>query len=167
MTKFEEVLHQYEPMISATLRKLHIYRDHEQFRQAARVSLWQAWQRYDAEKGHFAPFAARSIRGAMLDVLKRENHFGERMIQTEDDLLTGYIERKSLGAISNDWSESISYAIETLSQNEKNLIHWIYVEGLTQLECAEKANLSKSGIKKRRERLLVKLKEQLLKDDIR
>jgi len=42
MMSFEDVLNQYEPMISASIRKLNIYRDHEQFRQAGRIALWQA-----------------------------------------------------------------------------------------------------------------------------
>ncbi|MBO0602533.1 hypothetical protein I2483_12775 [Sporosarcina sp. E16_3] len=71
MMNFEDVLEQYEPMISASIRKLNIYRDHENFRQAARVALWQAWNRFDDAKGNFTPFAYRSIRGAMLDELKK------------------------------------------------------------------------------------------------
>ena len=54
LEKFEDVLTQYEPMISATLRRLNIYRDHESFRQTGRVALWQAWTRYEEGKGHFA-----------------------------------------------------------------------------------------------------------------
>jgi DNA-directed RNA polymerase specialized sigma subunit len=73
VNNFEEVLNQYEPMISASIRTLNIYRDQESFRQTGRAALWQAWTRFDIEKGNFTPFAYRSIRGAMLDKLKREN----------------------------------------------------------------------------------------------
>ena len=57
MMNFEDVLEQYEPMISASIRKLNIYRDHESFRQAGRIALWQAWNRFDEAKGNFTPFA--------------------------------------------------------------------------------------------------------------
>ena len=87
---FEEVLIQYEPMISAALRQLNVYRHHDQFRQAGRVALWQAWTRYDEEKGHFAPYASRSIRGALLDLIKSESRFEENVMQTEDDLLVRF-----------------------------------------------------------------------------
>ena len=87
MEKFEDVLTQYEPMISAAMRKLNIYRDHESFRQAGRVALWQAWTRYEEGKGHFAPFAYVSIRGAMLDLLKKEVRFEENVMQTEEEVL--------------------------------------------------------------------------------
>ena len=86
MTNFEDVLAQYEPMISATLRKLNIHRDHDSFRQAGRVALWQAWARFDEAKGNFTPFAYRSIRGAMLDELKKENRFEENIAQVDVDI---------------------------------------------------------------------------------
>lgn len=149
-------------MISATLRKLNIYREHEQFRQAARVALWQAWQRYDEKKGHFAPFASRSIRGAMLDLLKQENRFEEYIIQTEDELLNEYVETEVEHTLFDEWSEKTFHVLEQLTEKEKQLIHWIFVEGFTQKECAEKAEISTAGIKKRRERLLIKLKKQLM-----
>ncbi len=162
MTKFEQVLEQYEPMISATLRKLNIYRDHEQFRQASRVALWQAWERYDAEKGHFAPFAARSIRGAMLDLMRRENKFQDYIVQTEDQLLVDYLESEYEMMTSAEWSDELVCELEQLSKTEKQLIQWLFVEGFTQKECAEKAKISIAGIKKRRERLLAKLKNKIL-----
>lgn len=157
MIEFEQVLAQYEPMISSTLRKLNIYRDHEHFRQAGRVALWQAWERYEEGRGHFAPYAARSIRGAMLDVMKKENRFEEHVIQTEDDVLASFIERERDVVKATEWSNEIATALEQLTVNEKQLIQWLFIEGLPQKECAEKANISVAGIKKRRERLLGKL----------
>lgn len=156
MTNFDDVLIQYEPMISATLRKLNIYRDHETFRQAGRIALWQAWTRYEKGKGHFAPFAARSIRGAMLDELKRENRFSEHHMQTEDDLLSTL--REIEHPIAEVWSDRIEKGFEQLTAAERMLVQWLFVEGLTQVECAEKAGISVSGVKKRRERMIVKLR---------
>ncbi len=162
LTEFENVLVQYEPMISATIRKLNIYRNYEQFRQAGRVALWQAWTRYEEGRGHFAPYAARSIRGAMLDLLKNENQFETHVVQTEDDILATFIEEESEPAFYNTWSDPLIDAVEKLSDGEKELIQWIFVDGLTQAECAKNAEISVAGIKKRRARLLMKLKKMLL-----
>lgn len=159
MENFEEILTQYEPMISATLRKLHIYRDHENFRQAGRVALWQAWTRYDNTKGHFAPFASRSIRGAMLDLLRAESRVDEHVVQMEDDILevlNDVIKRED-----ELWSDHVAEAFHVLNADERSFIHWYFVEGLSQTECAKRAGISVAGIKKRRERLLVKLRDVL------
>ena len=159
LTTFNEVLTQYEPMISASLRKLNIYRDHESFKQAGRIALWQAWTRFDEEKGAFTPFAYRSIRGAMLDEMKKENRFEENVSQAEDDFLEALSQIEN--PISEAWSDELDRAFEILTMEERQLIQWLFVERRTQVECAEKAGISKAGIKKRRERILKKLKESL------
>ena len=161
LKKFEDVLTQYEPMITASMRNLNIYRDHVHFRQIGRIGLWQAWTRYDEDRGHFAPYASQSIRGAMLDELKKETRFTERVTQTEDILLEGLLEQEE--QILHEWSDRLTLAFEQLTKNERQLIQWFFIEGLTQAECAEKAKISVAGIKKRRERMLVKLRKQLVR----
>ncbi|MEK5039866.1 sigma-70 family RNA polymerase sigma factor [Sporosarcina sp. FSL K6-3457] len=157
---FEDTLKQYEPMISASIRKLNIYRDHESFRQAGRVALWQAWSRFDETKGNFTPFAYRSIRGAMLDELKREGRFEEHVTQTEDDLL---IVICGASTLAHEWSDNLSDALVTLSSTEQQLVQWLFLERWTLGECAERSGITVAGIKKRRQRMLVKLKEILTK----
>ncbi|WP_412177850.1 sigma factor [Sporosarcina sp. YIM B06819] len=44
-----------------------VHRRYLKLRQTGRVALWQAWTRFDTEKGNFTPFAYRSIRVAVLD----------------------------------------------------------------------------------------------------
>ncbi|QUW21295.1 sigma-70 family RNA polymerase sigma factor [Sporosarcina sp. Marseille-Q4063] len=156
LENFEEVLTQYEPMISAALRQLNIYRDHDSFRQAGRVALWQAWTRYEEGRGHFAPFASISIRGAMLDIIKREVRFEENVMQTEEKYLNDVESPATI-----QWSDRLSQAFKILNDAEREFIHWYFVEGLSQAECAEKAGVSVAGIKKRRHRMFVKLKGAL------
>jgi len=149
------VLLQYEPMISHSLKKLNIYRDHEQYRQAGRVALWQAWTRFDNEKGDFTPFAYRSIRGAMLDELKRESRFEENVMPTEDDVLVYVIG----GVGGDDGFDRLHDAIERLNPSDKAFIQWIFVEGCSLAECADRFGISVAGVKKRRQRMLQKLRE--------
>ncbi|WP_235588607.1 sigma-70 family RNA polymerase sigma factor [Sporosarcina koreensis] len=151
---FEDVLAQYEPMISANIRQLNIYREHEQYRQAGRVALWLAWTRFDDEKGDFTPFAYRSIRGAMLDELKRESRFEENVMPTTDDVLVYFIG----GAAGDDGFECLHDAIEQLDSSEKVFIQWVYLEGCSMAECAERFGISVAGVKKRRERMMKKLR---------
>jgi RNA polymerase sigma factor (sigma-70 family) len=160
MTNFEDVLQQYEPMISASIRRLHIYRDHDSFIQAGRVALWQAWNRFDATKGNFTAFAYRSIRGAMLDELKRENKFEEHVMQMEDESLGNLIEAKS----NDGASYRLAEVLDTLSPAEQELVHWLFIDGFTLTECAERIGITVAGIKKRRQRILIKLRSAFVKD---
>lgn len=151
MKDFEEVAAQYAPMISAMIRKLHIYRDYDTYRQIGNIALWQAWRRFEDEKGNFTPFAYRSIRGAMLDELKRETRKNDQATHMSN------VKMESGEAISEglpDWLD-----VSMLNDHEKWLLEALYVNGrrLTDLAVSEKISLA--GMKKRRERLLKKLRE--------
>ena len=146
-------------MISASIRKLNIYQDHESFRQAGRVALWQAWLRFDDDKGNFTPFASRSIWGAMLDQLKIESRFNEMVMQIEDELLEFVCVED--GPNDCGWTEYLADALDTLSTPERELVQWLFVEGWTLADCAAKIGISVAGVKKRRERMLVKLRGAL------
>lgn len=158
MTNFEDILQQYEPMISASIRKLNIYRDHDSFIQAGRIALWQAWNRFDAAKGNFTAFAYRSIRGAMLDEMKKENKFEEHVMRMEDKSLGNLIESKSNDRTLNGLAE----VMETLSSAEQELVQWLFIDGFTLSECAERVGITVAGIKKRRQRILEKLRSNVL-----
>ncbi|MCM3636584.1 sigma-70 family RNA polymerase sigma factor [Sporosarcina luteola] len=156
MQEFEDVLAQYEPMISHSIRKLNIYRDHEQYRQVGRIALWQAWKRFDTEKGDFTPFAYRSIRGAMLDELKREARYEERFLPAVNEVIIDH-----LGAEVEEAYHLLHDAIGQLDPREKAFIQWSFVEQYSLAECAELAGISVAGVKKRRERMMRKLKKMM------
>ncbi|WP_298827091.1 sigma-70 family RNA polymerase sigma factor [uncultured Planococcus sp.] len=152
MKDFEEVAVKYAPMISAVIRKLHIYRDYETFRQIGTIALWQAWERFEDEKGNFTPFAYRSIKGAMLDELKRETKRNDQLPP------------KGAGAQEEDREEMVDglpdwLDVGKLNGQEKRLLEALYVKGCSLPELSIAENISLAGMKKRRERLLKKLKD--------
>ncbi|ANU27658.1 sigma-70 family RNA polymerase sigma factor [Planococcus versutus] len=151
MKNFEDVAIQYAPMISALIRKLHIYRDFDAFRQTGNIALWQAWQRFEDEKGNFTPFAYQSIRGAMLDELKRETKRNEQLIPKEYDVQEKFAEE--LNDSLPEWLHMCRLTVQ-----EKQLLEALYVQGCTLTELAKHENISLAGMKKRRERLLKKLR---------
>lgn len=156
MKDFETILEQYEPMISALIRKLHVYRDYESFRQVGKIALWQAWERFDETKGNFTPFAYRSMQGAMLDELKRESRLTERMILTEDH----QFERLEQQSVSADempvWLEDVP-----LSKQERLLLDELFRNGTSVMELSRVHGITLAGMKKRRERVLKKLKDYI------
>ncbi|MER2090980.1 MAG: sigma-70 family RNA polymerase sigma factor [Sporosarcina sp.] len=160
MLNFDDILKQYEPMISAFIRKLNIHRNHDSFRQAGRVALWQAWNRFDVTKGNFTPFAYRSIRGSMLDELKRESQFEENVILIGDKSLEYIIEPEF--AIHYGLPNRVVEALDNLSPAEQELVRWLIIEGFTLQECARRVGISVAGIKKRRQRILGKLRSELV-----
>lgn len=158
LTDFEEVLEQFDPMISACIRKLNIYKNHEIYRQAGRIALWKAWVKFDEGKGNFAPYAYRSIYGGMLDELKKEKRQEEYTDPVEDEKLAVMLEKSIVLSIV---SEDLERAIESLQAQERELLLWIFVEGISLQQAATRVGITIPGIKKRRERILVKLRERI------
>jgi len=160
LTDFEDILEQFEPMISACIRKLSLYKNHEIYRQAGRIALWKAWVKFDENKGDFAPYAYRSIYGGMLDELKKEKRQEEQADLVEDEKLAVLLEKSLVLSIV---SEELETAIESLQAHERELLMWIFVEGISLQQAATRVGITIPGIKKRRERVLGKLREQIVK----
>lgn len=49
---------------------------------------------------------------------------------------------------SVEWTEKVAATLEQLSESEKQLIQWIFVDGLTQKECAEKLEFPKLALRR-------------------
>ncbi|MER2008227.1 MAG: sigma-70 family RNA polymerase sigma factor [Psychrobacillus sp.] len=155
LERFEDILFAYKPMISACIRKLNIYKNYDTFRQAGYIALWKAWLKYDATKGDFAPFAYRTIYGALLDELKKEHLNEERFQVIEEEQLSNLLENDKLPTIEHD---QLSNAIRQLSVDEKELLRWLFVEEISLKQAATMYGITVSGIKKRRERLICKMR---------
>ncbi|MFC6037886.1 sigma-70 family RNA polymerase sigma factor [Paenisporosarcina macmurdoensis] len=154
METFEDVLDKFEPMIHACMRKLHIYKNYDSFKQAGRIALWKAWQRYDSSKGNFAPFAYRSIYGSLLDELKK-TVIEKNIILADDELLEIILHRSVETSLD---SERLIKALSQLNLAEQQLIHLLFVERFSLDKVALHFGITKAGVKKKRERTLQKLK---------
>jgi len=51
--------------------------------------------------------------------------------------------------------------MDRLTPTERRLVQRLFIEGLTLSECAEQYGITVAGVKKRRERMLVKLRNEL------
>ncbi len=153
MDDFDKVEAQYAPMISALIRKMHIYRDHELYRQVGKVALWQAWLRFDGDKGDFTPFAFRTVHGALLDELSREGRYAKLFKLSDggdfDELETPIYDDKL-----PEWVQEIP-----LKEKEWKLLKELFVEDKAIRQLAELYGISVAGMKKKRARLLEKIKE--------
>lgn len=155
MEHFEDVLDAYKPMISACIRKLNIYKNYDTFKQAGFIALWKAWLKYDATKGDFAPFAYRTVYGAILDELKKEHLNEERFQVIEEEQMSNLLEHDKLPIVEN---EQLSNTLKQLSDDERELLCSLFIEEISLKQAATRYGITVSGIKKRRERLLCKMR---------
>lgn len=160
--KFEEMLEQLEPMISAHIRKLHIYKNHEHFRQVARMAIWQAWQKYDSTRGDFQPYASQTIRGALLDELQRTKRYEERYVPMESESLK---ELRDQGLVKMEGS--ILEILQAYTTNlEFDLLRYYYYGGYTHEEIAKVFKITTAALQKSKSRLLARLRTELKREDL-
>lgn len=77
-TKYEELVAQFEPMIFHLIKKLAIYKNKEEFYQIGLISIWQAWDKFQPQKGKYSSFLYQHMRGRFLDELKRNTKDDEQ-----------------------------------------------------------------------------------------
>lgn len=157
MYQFEDVLEQFEPMISAAIRKCRIYKNHEHFRQTARIGLWQAWQRYNHQQGDFAPYAYKCIYGSILDELKREHRYEERYQPEQDEIIEYFIPP----SLESEVSYILDGLLSKLTKEEQQFLIDYYIVGYRYEELSVKYGASIAALKKRKTRILQRLRKQL------
>ena len=64
-------------------------------------------------------------------------------------------------ALANELRDQLHRCIAALPRAERELIHAIYFEGMTEAEYAPRAKLTQSGVSRRRKKTLSKLKKLL------
>ncbi|EEK97581.1 RNA polymerase sigma factor [Bacillus cereus BDRD-ST26] len=77
---FKEAVVLYEGMIVNQIKKLGIYQDYEEYYQCGLIGLWHAYEKFDAEKGSFPAYAVVTVRGYILERLKKEFTVQEKCV---------------------------------------------------------------------------------------
>ncbi|MFJ8261932.1 sigma-70 family RNA polymerase sigma factor [Rummeliibacillus sp. NPDC094406] len=157
MFQFDEILEQYEPMISAAIRKCRIYKNHEHYAQTARIALWKAWKKYDHVQGDFAPYAFTCIRGSILDELKKENRYEERYQPEQDDIIELYLPT----SIESDVSNILEGLLNNITKAEQQFLIDYYIGGYSYEELSVKYHASAATLQKRRTRILEKVRKAI------
>lgn len=149
-------------MISSILRKTNVYKNHEQFRQSARIALWEAWQKYDSARGHFAPYAYRTIQTTIFTELRRNTRYTERQIPYEKDkLLTVAQYAEQSEAMDEQILQLVDLLREKMTLAEFHFLEDLYVHGFKYEELTEKYGATVAALKQRRQRLIKRLREEL------
>ncbi|MFC7685303.1 sigma-70 family RNA polymerase sigma factor [Ureibacillus sp. GCM10028918] len=165
MDNFEQVLDQYEPMISSVLRKARIYKNRDHFRQVAIIALWQAWQHYDPTKGSFTPYAHRMMLTSLYTAMRKDNQYSESQIPYEKDKLTTVAQYADLKNMPSSAFATLETVAEYLTEDEFELLKDLYYHQYKYEELSHKYIASVAALKKRRDRILKKLRIQLKREN--
>ncbi|WP_010677071.1 sigma-70 family RNA polymerase sigma factor [Bacillus timonensis] len=140
--EFEELAEQYKPLIFQVIKNLRLFGDKETFYQIGLIGLWEASTRFDPRKGvEFSTFAFSTIRGKLLDHVKKEVRYKEHCQLSGEELFmqvadgsgsysTNLIEAYGKGLTDNQVKWVQGRIIEDKSYKEIAAEHGVSVESV-------------------------------------
>ncbi|HDR6309247.1 TPA: sigma-70 family RNA polymerase sigma factor [Bacillus cereus] len=130
---FKEAVVLYEGMIVNQIKKLGIRQDYEEYYQCGLIGFWHAYERFDAEKGCFPAYALVTVRGYILERLKKESTVQERYVcvgEYEDIFHFEDTEMRAMDFMS------------VLDEKEKHIIFERFFVGKTMGEIASEMEMT-------------------------
>ncbi|MCM3735392.1 sigma-70 family RNA polymerase sigma factor [Bacillus cytotoxicus] len=131
---FTETVALYEKMIKNQMKKLCIYRDYEEYYQCGLIALWRAYEKYDEEKGSFPAYALMTVRGYLLEQLKKSRRCQDRETCTEQNIL------ESIGG-EEKRSEVFEY-MSMLEEKERVILFDHFYGGKKMREIADELGMT-------------------------
>ncbi|SEN36325.1 DNA-directed RNA polymerase [Mesobacillus persicus] len=146
MESFEQVAEQYTPMIYSIIRSLNIYKNKDDYFQIGQIGLWEAYERFDPEKGQFLNYAYTYIKGKILTELKKSKNYEDHTCPASEEFW---------GAIEDPWTtcpleEDILLSFCKSNQLTENQTKWVLyycLKGFSIKEIAEIEHVSPSAVK--------------------
>ena len=83
--EFEQLATEYSNMIHSIIHSLRIYKNHDEFYQVGLIALWEGSQHYDEQKGRFATYIYKFIKGKLLNALKKEKNLDDQYVYPENE----------------------------------------------------------------------------------
>ncbi|MGG1573035.1 sigma factor [Fictibacillus sp. NRS-1165] len=152
---FDRLAAQFEPLIKSQIDSLGITRHYDEYYQVGLIGLWEAYKRFDSRKGEFGPFAYRTVRGKMLDQLKKEAQY--KAVHAEFCLgLTETIHFE--GGVLPLENEMLEFYLSGLTLNQRKWVVKKIFRQMKETEIAEEEGVSIHAVKSWRKQALVKLR---------
>lgn len=162
METFDQVLEQYTPMIYSVVKRAKVYKNHDDYRHCATIALWNAWRNYEPSYGPFAPYAYRTMLTTIYREMSKENHYEKHCTSFDKETLTFLAQQMEIKNGEQSSCSDIFLKLETIvSKEEMELLLDLYYYRYKYDELAEKYHVSVSALKKRRNRLIKRLREEL------
>ena len=155
--KFEERYAKSSHVIRMAIRKCRIYKNFEHYEQVGREAIWRAHEQFSGNEEDFVKYAYVFVRNALLNELRIQARKEEKELLIDDANVFEAIRPPcSIPPIS----EELEQLLWTLAKEDKQLLVALYVEDYSYEEAAKLFGITTHALKKRRDRLLKKLRQQ-------
>ncbi|GGA91587.1 RNA polymerase sigma factor [Ornithinibacillus halotolerans] len=154
---FEEIYNQNKNRIHYQIHRLNIRDPHNEFYVEGIYALWNAYKKYEPDKGQMATYFNYIIRNRLIDMLRSKTR------EQEND--QAYIERKSIESHDGNRSSTSNGPLPTmqgievedpklweeikniLTENQWKWVQYYVIQGYSQKEIAEKEEVTVDAVK--------------------
>jgi len=166
---FEELYRRYAaPAYGLALRVLSSEPLAQDVVHDAFLALWRAPEAFDPARGSFRSFFLSLVHHRSVDTVRREERLRRRTqrmnlqaVQDEQDVA----ERVAQDAWLVDLRDRVVKALETLSDEQREVVELAYFEGLTQARIAERTGVPLGTVKTRTLAALRRLRQVLEEEE--
>ena len=158
MEDFSTIAIQYEPMIHQIIRRLSIYKNKDDFYQLGLIALWEAYEKFDSKQGEFLNYAYMTVKGRMINELKRQHTLELRSMSLEN--FDG-LDQGVLDSYERLQHENMNVYTENLTENQKRWLVLTFIEQKSLAEIASTYDVSVAAVKSWRKSALQKLRKEM------
>lgn len=159
--EFEVLAEQYKPLIFQVIKSLRLYGDKETFYQIGLIGLWEASTRFDSGKGvEFSTFAFSTIRGKLLDHLKKETRYKEHCQPSGEQIFMKIADGSEAYSI-----DLIELYGKRLTDNQVKWIQGRIIEDKSYKEIAAEHGVSVESVKSWGKQAVKKLRNIIIVED--
>lgn len=156
--EFEVLAERYTPLIFQVIKRLQLYGDRETFFQIGLIGLWEASTRFDPDKGvEFSTFAYSTIRGKLLDHLKKEVRYQEHCQPSGEQLFNNIADGADY--FSTDIIELYG---RNLTENQVKWVQGRIIEDKSYKEIAEEHGVTVESVKSWGKQAIKKLRKTVM-----
>ncbi|WP_174734462.1 sigma-70 family RNA polymerase sigma factor [Mesobacillus harenae] len=146
MESFEQVTTQYTPMIHKIMNSLNIYTNKDEFFQLGLISLWEAYNRFDPEKGGFTNYAYTYIKGKFLTEMTQTNKRNEYQVSAAEEFWDYVVDELTTCPLEEEILLSYCKSSQ-LTENQTKWVIYYCLKGFDTKEIAEIEQVSLSAVK--------------------
>lgn len=172
----EEAVEQYALWIKRTALHLHStmpWADVEELIQWGTLGLLEARERFDPSRGKpFAAFAARRIRGSMIDSLRREGNQARRVNRQPSTISENTVghspdyDDPMQILLKNNNQDVIARAITQLTERQQIILQLFFVDEHNNREIARALEVSEAYVSKTRRSALKRIAELITNENL-
>lgn len=165
MESFEQVKKQYTPIVYKIISSLNIYMNKDEFFQIGLIALWEAYERFDPEKGNFTNYAYTFIKGRLLTEMNQSNRHTENTCPVNEEFLDYVEDEFSLCPLEEDILLSYCQA-GSLTENQTKWVLYTCLKGFNVKEIAAMEKVSLSAVKNWRTAATDKLRKAIKENKV-